>query len=149
MRYLTTWILIATWIIGELHTKWEYRSEWKDVNGKWVYMSYVDDTWVVLPTENWIINEYFPLIRQTNVKNALDQVNYILYFTAFLVFAVSLKQRNRINYTTITVFLLFMIVDALMYFWNYKTWHYGFVYFGLILVWLLLFFFIKPNYLRK
>lgn len=115
MRYLTTWILFLTIVLGEVHTFWERQEP---------------------EVENWIIARYVPMIIQLNVKIAIDQVNFILYFIAAYFYG---RYPNRINTITIKTFIWFMVIDMGMHFYNYKTYNYGYVYFLLALIWLTLY----------
>lgn len=115
MRYATTWILLLTIALGEVHTFWERRDP--------VY-------------ENWILFRYVPMTVQWNVKIAIDQLNYILYFIAAFYYG---RYPNRINKITIKTFIWFMVIDMGMHFYNYKTFDYGYVYFLLALIWLTLY----------
>lgn len=73
---------------------------------------------------------------QQNVKDACDQLNFILYFVAFLC---SFGHANKVNKTTVKTFVIFMVCDAALYFWNYKTYDYYIVYFWLIGIWALIY----------
>lgn len=115
MKYATTILLACTIVIGELHTVWERQP---------------------VRYENWIINRNVPMSVQQNVKNACDQLNFILYFVAFLSYA---GHCNRVNKTTVKTFAVFMFADAALYFWNYKTYDYYIVYFWLIGIWALIY----------
>lgn len=111
MRYATTWALMITIILGEVHTFWE--------RSKLVY-------------ENWVLFNYVPMSVQWNIKTAVDQLNFILYFVATFYYG---RYPNRVNMTTVRTFICFMIIDTGMYFYNYKTVNYGYVYFLLALIW--------------
>lgn len=115
MRYATTWILLLTIVLGEVHTFWERQEP---------------------EVENWIIARYVPMTIQWNVKIAIDQLNYILYFVAAFYYG---RYPNRFNKITIKTFIWFMAIDMGMHFYNYKTFNYGYVYFILALIWLTLY----------
>ena len=125
LRYATTLILASTLIIGEVHTFWEKGSQDK---------------------VNWIINSYQPMTMQWNVKFLCDEINVILYFVAFYLYG---KYPNRTNKATVLSFLFLAIVDMALYFWNFKTIDYHYVYFCLAVCgWMIYKFGIKPQ-LRK
>lgn len=111
MKYLTTYLLAATILIGELHTFWERSS---------------------LQVSNWIIFRYVPMSLQWNIKFAADELNPILYFIAFLLYG---KYPNRVNKTTVKTFIWFCTIDAGLYFLNWKTFSYGYMYVALIIIW--------------
>lgn len=69
---------------------------------------------------------------QWNIKCAADQLNYILYFVAFLLYG---KYHNNVNKSTAVTFICFMVLDAAMHFLNYKTFYYWVVYFLLAPIW--------------
>lgn len=113
-KYATTLILASTLAIGEIHTFWEKAPE---------------------RLENWIITRYEPMTIQWNVKMALDELNVILYFIAAWLFG---KFPNNVNRVTIIIFIALAIVDAGLYFWNFKTINYHYVYFCMAAVWILM-----------
>lgn len=108
-RYLTTLIIGATIIIGEVHTFWEHSS--------------------VKPV-NWIIARSVPMTLQQNIHIALSELNFILYGFAMLFYVP-----NRVNKSTAITFISFCILDTLAHFYNYKTYDYWIVYLLLIIVW--------------
>lgn len=114
-RYATTLILAGTLFIGELHTFWEKSPETK---------------------LNWIITRYEPMTMQWNVKMVCDELNVILYFIAMWFFA---KYPNRLNKTVVSMFIGLAIMDMAIYFWNFKTVNYHYVYFGMALLLLFIF----------
>lgn len=116
-KYLPSILLASTLLIGEIHTFWEKKP---------------------LRYENWIIDRYVPMTIQWNVKLALDELVIILYFISAWYFA---KYPNRANKITISIFIFLAIADALMYFWNYKTYDYHIVYLCAAVVWAASFFF--------
>lgn len=124
-KYATTLILASTLLIGEVHTFWEKGSQRK---------------------ENWIISRYEPMTVQWNIKFVGDQLNVVLYFVAFLMYA---KNLNRVNKTTVIVFLATAIIDIGIYFWNFKTINYHYVYFFMIIVWGLIYFLNPLNRSKK
>lgn len=59
-----------------------------------------------------------------NVRFAANQVQLILYPLAALLW-----RHNRVNKSTARCFYVLAIMDTIMYFWNYKTTDYGYIYF--------------------
>lgn len=54
--------------------------------------------------------------------------------------AALLWVKNRVNISTAKCFVLFAVMDTGMYFWNYKTTDYGYVYSWYVVFWLLIHF---------
>jgi hypothetical protein len=108
---MTTWILMLTIVIGEVHTFWEKRPE---------------------IIENWFIARWMPLPVQQNVWLSAQQLNFILYFLAFYFYG---KNCNRVNTSTVVTFIWFCVIDSAALFYNYKTFNYYIVYFLLALIW--------------
>lgn len=115
-RYATTLILASTLLIGEIHTFWEK-----------------------LPVryENWIIQIYKPLTIQWNVKFVGDELNWILFTIAMWCFG---KYPNRVNKITVGTFIALAIADMGLYFWNFKTVDFHYVYFCMAGIWALIYF---------
>lgn len=88
--------------------------------------------------ENWIIAEYVPMPLQQNVKIATDEGWFIFIFAIMYVALVG-GQNNRINRTTVKAFIWFCVMDAILYFYNYKGEFYGFNYTFLMIVWILIY----------
>lgn len=114
-KYLPTIILGTTLFIGEVHTFWEHGSEKK---------------------VNWVINKSEPMTVQWNVKFLCDEINGILYFIAFLLYGA---YPNKTNRTTVISFLILAFADMGIYFWNFKTVNYYYVYLAFVFVWILIF----------
>lgn len=112
-RYLFSYILGFTLIIGEVHTFWERGKQ---------------------ELSNWIIDRYVPMTTQWNVKCVTDQLWYILVFTAIYFY-----RANRVNKTTVKAFICFAIIDTLFYFWNWKTYGYGYTYLWVAALWLIIY----------
>lgn len=113
--YATTYVLLLTIYLGEVHTFWEKQNP---------------------PViQNWIWRKPTPMSIQWNVKQAVDQLNYILVFVAALLY-----RKNKVNRTTLKAFIFYCSVDTLMYFYNYKTFDYGYVYLGVGTIWILMYF---------
>lgn len=104
-QYLTTILLTASVLIGEVHTFWEK---------------------LPVKQQNWILTIDRTMAVQWNVKFVSLQVNYILIAVALMYY-----HKNRLNVTAAAVFVLFQVADFLLYFYNYKTAGYGFIYIGL------------------
>jgi hypothetical protein len=121
IKYSTTFILMLTVLVGELHTFWE--------NGS---------TEVV----NWIWSENVPMTVQWNIKYLTNQVNMTLYFVALFLFAY---YPNRVNFATVSAFILFSLVDTLMYLYNFKRYEYGLSYFILLILWILAYLWKTPK----
>ena len=120
MRNISSYIIAATIAIGEIHTFWE-RSSHKPVS--------------------WILKRDVPLTIQWNIKNITDMVNWIL-----IVVAMMLYRPTRENRITAWFYLVFCLLDMVMYFYNYKTYNYHVVYFIMGISWG---FFILHNNNRK
>lgn len=70
-----------------------------------------------------------------NIKYACDEVVIILYFVAWLLY-----RTNRVNTTTVRVFLLLAIMDIILYFYDFKMHSFGSVYFWFIGLWIFMFY---------
>jgi hypothetical protein len=115
-QYATTWVLALILLLS----------------GAW---SMFPDT----GSYNLIIHEYRPMSMAWNVRYISDQLIFILY-----PIAVLLWKNNRVNTVTAKCFILLAIIDTLFYFWNYKTTDYGIVYFWYVGLWLLIYY-LKPS----
>lgn len=113
-KYLTTLLLATTLFIGEIHTYWEKAPE---------------------RYENWIIGRYEPMTIQWNVKFVCEEAIGIIYFIAMWFFA---KYPNKVNRVTVILFICLAIVDAALYFWNFKTVNFHYVYFCMVAGWIVL-----------
>jgi len=108
---IQTLIIGATVLIGELHTFFEKSK----VAGKWIYN---------YPLE-------YPIRLQNYVYDNGVMINLVLYF----VFAYKLGKRPTMwTMFLVKMFLLWQIVDIPLYWYNYRTFGYGWVYFGLIVI---------------
>ncbi len=111
-KNLTTWLIILTLLIGELHT-----------------LPFFSDEKV----ENWILRAFKPMTQVWNMTYLEWQIKAPLYFLAFRFW-----RPNKINRTTITAMLFAGIVDTIMYFYDFKKP----MYYGSFYVWLALFWFL-------
>lgn len=106
-RYLSTLLLASTLIIGEIHVLWEGGAA---------------------RVQNWIWRVPVPMPLQWNIKYVCDQVNWIIVAIAIYKYTPS-----RVNKSAAATYIMFQITDTLLYFYNYKTYGYGWVYLWLIL----------------
>lgn len=68
---------------------------------------------------------------QWNVKYVTDELWFILMALAILYYVP-----NRVNRTTVKAYLVFCVLDLVMYFYNYKQEGYGWVYVALLITWI-------------
>lgn len=101
-KYLSGIILSLTIPLGELHTLFRNNHT----------------------VQNWIWHVYRPMTLDWNITQAVNELNSILYFLAWLLYV-----RNKANRAIIKGFFCLAIMDAIMYFCNYKTEDFGSVYF--------------------
>lgn len=111
-RYASTFVLLLTLSIGEMHSFW------------------TGDT----TTQNWILKTYRPMITAWNVKFVSIQACFILYFGAWLLY-----RENHVNRTTVKAFFWFAIFDTIVYFYNYKIRGFGQAYYWFAAIWLLIY----------
>lgn len=105
-RYATTILLWLSVIVSEVHTLFEKSSG--------VY--------------NWIVAKYVPMQIQWNVKYAMMELWNVLIFGAIVFW-----KDNRTNKASAKAMLVVAFLDAALYFYNFKTKYYGWVYLALIL----------------
>ncbi len=112
-QYASTLLVVISMFLGELHTFWEREP---------------------LRPQNWIyaVSREMPL--QWNIKFAADQLAYLMIAIAFLLFV-----RNRVNMATATALTVFAVLNLGMYFYNYKTFGYGWLYIAFVIVWIIAF----------
>lgn len=110
--YLTTFLLVLTLPIGELHMLWE------------------GDT----RAENWILTVDRTMLIKWNMKYVEAQVIVILYFAAWWLW-----KPNKVNWTTVIAFFWLAIIDTCMYFYDYKTGDFGKVYYWFVGIWFLVY----------
>lgn len=77
-----------------------------------------------------------------NVRYLSDQVEMIL--VGFMMYKYG-KTPNRVNYTSVIVFILWAFLDTFSYFYNYKTEGYTVIYLVLGVAWWLTYIFITPK----
>lgn len=113
--YLPTLLLSLMYVVGELATlvNWPNR------------------------IENWILTVHVPMRVDWNVKYASGQIQWIIAAVMFLYYV---KTPNKVNRTSMTVFLLWTIFDTFCYFYNYKTFGYVAMYLWLPLTWVIFYF---------
>ena len=109
-QYATTFVFALIMFLSGLHT-------------------FFPDT--VESVQAWQYYHKQPMTLAWNIRYLSDQVIWILYPLCALFWV-----NNRINRTTAKCFFLFAVMDAGMYFYNYKTTDYGLVYFWYIGFWL-------------
>jgi hypothetical protein len=118
-KYATTFLIGLTLLVNEIHTFWERKP---------------------VSIQNWIIDAYKPMTVQWNVKYASDQLNFILF-----AFALLLYVPNRANRSTAITLVCYAFLDTIAYFYNYKTFGYGLIYLILAGIWNLSFFWHKNS----
>jgi hypothetical protein len=133
-EYATTILLWLSIIVGELHTFWDEHSQMKEVDGRNVEMVLVDGKWVDIKKYNWVLTRDESMTLQWNVKLVAGQVASV-----FIFLSICLYRRNRINTTTVHTFFIISMVDLGMWFYNFKTYHYGFIYILLLLIWIIIY----------
>jgi L-lactate permease len=108
-----TWILLVTIFIAESHS---YAGRFSTVK------------------QNWILTIDRTMEIQWNLKYLADEINAILYFFSFYFY-----RKNSINKATLITFIIFCLIDAVMYVHNFKTLFYGSVYVWLGGIWVIVF----------
>lgn len=104
-------IMACIVVLGEVHTFWEK----SDIAGKWIY----DYPWE------------FPIRLQNYVSDNAGMINWIL----LSVFAYRLGKRpTNFSFWLLSLFIIWKAVNIPFYWYNYRTFGYGWVYVGLILV---------------
>lgn len=136
-NYLTSLLLAITLPLGELHTYFSKYEKTVYVDGQYLTLKMEDGKWVEEKKQNWILTEYRPFVFSWNVKYSVDELIVILYFLAWIFY-----KENRWNRSVIISFLALSIMDGLLYFYNYKLYGFGSVYFWFIGFLLISFFFI-------
>lgn len=110
-QYATSLLLSLTLILGELHVYWHSDGS----------------------IHNWIWKTYRPMTTDWNIKYAAEEFIVIIYFVAWLLYIP-----NNVNKRLIGSFLCLAIMDAVLYFYNYKTEEFGNVYFWFAFFYLLM-----------
>lgn len=111
-KNLWFWIIMALIVaISEVHTFWERST----ITGKWIY---------VYP---WAT----PLSLQQYVYQNSQMVNWVL----FSIYAWKLgKHPSRIGFWLLGLFIVWKCVNIPFWWYNYRTFGYGWVYFGLVIL---------------
>lgn len=112
---LTTWILVLTLLLGELHT-----------------LPIFSD----IKVENWIWKAYKPMTQNWNMAFLEAQIKIPLYFLSFILW-----KPTKVNKTTIRTFFYAGILDLIMYLYNYKNpLFFGSFYVWMAGIWLLVYY---------
>lgn len=82
--------------------------------------------------QNWYLGKYDPMYVSWNVRYAVDQLQWIIVPLICLSYG---KTPNRVNRTSMIVFLLWAFFDTISYFYNDKTRGYYIVWALLALSW--------------
>jgi hypothetical protein len=98
-RNATALLIYACFVVAELHHLW------------------ANDTSV----QNWILVKYTPMPVQWNVKYASDQLVCIMIALAMFCYG---QTPSKSNGKAVLVYLLWVIFDTLVYFYNYKSFLY-------------------------
>lgn len=114
-KYLSTWLLGLIYIVSVVPCWFKHD----------------------LRVQNWIIDRPTPMAVAWNIKYACDELNWVL---AGLMAILYVKTPNRVNITSMRVFLLWCILDCFSYFYNYKTTGYFAMYFSLPAAWLVIYY---------
>lgn len=113
MRYKTTILIWASLIVNEAHTFFEN----------------------VTKEANWILTKKVPMLIQWNVKFVGEEVSGLLIALALLLYS-----KNKINDTTVKVFVLYWVMDLILYFYDYKGRDsYKWVYLVILISWILIY----------
>lgn len=121
MKYLTTWLLLASIVIAESHT-------------------YIPEKYATLK-QNWIYSVDWTIELRWNVKYLSDQINAILYFLAMFFY-----NKNTINKATVMTFIFLCCIDLVMYVHNAKTLYYGSAYVWTLGIWALVYYLLTKKY---
>lgn len=114
---MTTWVLLLTLIIGELHA----------------LPIFSDDP---MEAENWILRAYKPMTQSWNMYYLESQILKTLYFLAFLFW-----KPTKVNITTIRAFLYAGVLDTFMYFYNFKNpLFFGSFYVWMAIIWFMVYY---------
>lgn len=97
-------------LLAEVHTFWEH----SDIAGKWIY----DYPWES------------PIRLQNYVSDNAGMINLLL----ISVFAYRIGKRpTNFSFWLLTLFIIWKAVNIPFYWYNYRTFGYGWVYIGLII----------------
>lgn len=109
-KYATSLILWASLLISELHTLFGSQ------------------------LTNWILAKRVDMPLNWNIKYATDELWFVM-----MGFAILFYTPNRINRASVISYIVFCIIDLLMYFVNYKTEGYGAIYTALLITWIIVY----------
>lgn len=115
-RHLTVnfWqaVLIGAMVLlGEVHTFWEGST----LTGKWIYV--------------------YPWSEGMNIQNYVKDNGVMIGWVLFCVFAYTLgKYPTRFSFWLLQLVIIWKIVNIPLYWYNYRTFGYGWVYFGLVVL---------------
>jgi hypothetical protein len=116
-KYAVTFLLCATFMISEIHTFWSGNNI----------------------VQNWIWYRPTPMLVQWNVKFAMDQLVWMVIALTIILYGKT-RSQNKINHTSVIVFLLWCVFDTFSYFYNYKTFGYFATYFWIIGWWVIIYY---------
>ncbi len=114
-KYMPTFYLCVMYIVSVIPAFWD------------------DDARI----QNWILCNPKPMAVAWNVRFAASQLLWIVCALMVNAYGVD-KCQNKINRTSMKVFLCWCIFDTIAYFYNYKTFGYFATYFWLVPAWLLI-----------
>lgn len=98
-------------ILGEVHTFWEGST----ITGKWIYN--------------------YPWSEGMNIQNYIKDNGVMIGWILFLVFVHRLGKRpTKFSFWLLELIILWKIINIPLYWYNYKTFGYGWVYIGLVVV---------------
>ena len=98
-------------ILGEVHTYWEGST----VTGKWIYK--------------------YPWSEGMNIQNYIKDNGVMIGWVLFCIFAYRLgKHPTRFSLWLLQLIILWKIINIPLYWYNYRTFGYGWVYFGLVAI---------------
>lgn len=127
-KNMTTWVLLATILFGELHT----------------LPMFSDDP---LKLENWIWKAYKPMTQSWNMAYLEMQIKIPLYFFSFLLW-----KPTKVNKTTIRTFFYAGCLDVFLYLYNFKDpLFFGSFYVWMAAIWILVYYWsvLKEKVLKK
>lgn len=97
--------------LGELHTFWERST----ISGKWIYK--------------------YPWNEPIRLQNYIYDNSVMVSLVLYLLFAYRLgRNPTRFSFWLLELIILWKIVNIPFYWYNYRTFGYGWVYFGLVVI---------------